>query len=94
MEKKLSKTQVDVLVILAEGQITYHRQSNELYLEDGDNNSYWMRYKTFQILKMYGYIKQDSQPSLDVFVYRSTRKAQQYIIKHYRDRVKHLLSEA
>ena len=92
MEKKLSKTQVDVLILLCEGTITQDLGDYTLSLEDGDNNLYSIRNHTFNILNDGGYIMQKSRPSLDVYTYGLSPKAEEYLTKYHYEEIKDFIS--
>lgn len=87
-EKRLSKKQENVLVILCEGFLYEHQAYNDIQLEDADKNSYFIRKNTFNILKNGGYIISTSSPAMDTKLYSLTDKAWKYLEKYCYEEIK------
>lgn len=92
METKLSKKQSNVLVILCEGDIVYNHRDQSLSLEDGDNNSYYLRNDTFRILLSLQYIEHKNTPAMDIERYGLSKKGEEYLMKHHHEEIKDFIS--
>ncbi len=78
--KKLSKKQENILVILCEGYICQDVETNELSLEDGDSNSYYIRHDSLNILLKNNMVAFTHSPSIHVQTYGLTNLAKAYLL--------------
>lgn len=93
--KHLSKAQVDVLVIMWEGDgLSVWNDNGKLepWLEDGDKNVYSVQMQTIKALERQGMIESYLGRHMEEVLYRRTEAADEYIVKYHRERVKDFIS--
>ncbi len=86
--KKLSKTQVDVMIVLCEGYLVVDYGEGYISLEDGDNNGYFVRWDTFKILLRGEFLELKSRPSLETYRYGLSSVGEKYLLTNHYEKVK------
>lgn len=89
---KVSKTQVDCMKLMLEGNIVADIQDNDRSLNDGDGNTYAIRKSTFNSLYSNGLIEIVSVPSMDIYEYGLTQKGIDYLLEHHYEDVKDFIN--